>query len=251
MPRSARKKSNSGVYHIMLRGINRQQIFEDEEDNQFFLKTVRYYKSECDYKILAYCLMGNHVHLLLKEGEVPLELVFRHIGARFVYWYNKKYYRVGHLFQDRYKSEAVDNIIYLNRTIQYIHQNPVKAGLVIKPEDYPYSSFKEYLIRPDLVDMEYVEQFVSRETVVLSGREQEINDYMNTDEIKTKGITDQQVKSIIVNMTGCNDVTSLQSADGSKKVECVKKLKGAGVPIRQICRLTGMTYYAVQKVKKA
>ena len=118
MPRSARKKSESGIYHVMFRGINRQQVFEDEEDNRFFLQTLRKYKSECDYKILAYCLMGNHVHLLIKEGDVPLKLAFRHIGARYVYWYNTKYHRVGHLFQDRYKSEAVNDISYLIRVIQ-------------------------------------------------------------------------------------------------------------------------------------
>ncbi len=249
MPRSARKKSESGIYHVMFRGINRQQVFEDEEDNRFFLQTLRKYKSECDYKILAYCLMGNHVHLLIKEGDVPLELAFRHIGARYVYWYNTKYHRVGHLFQDRYKSEAVNDISYLIRVIQYIHQNPVTAGLVRNPEVYPYSSFREYLGKPYLVDMEYVERFVSRKTIVTLTEEQIVSDCMEEDEIIKVHVTDQQAKCIISEMTGYNDVSSFQSVADSQKKECIRRLKESGVSIRQICRLTGMTYYAVQKVK--
>lgn len=249
MSRKARTKSESGIYHIIFRGINRQQIFEDEEDNMFFLRTLREYKSECDYKVLAYCLMGNHVHLLIKEGAVPLEFVFRHIGARFVYWYNAKYSRIGHLFQDRYKSEVVDDISYLGRLLQYIHQNPVKAGIVIRPEDYPYSSFNEYLINPDLVDTDFVEQYISRETVVKISRERLVSDYMDEDDIIKPHVTDRQARSIILEITGCDNVTSFQSISESKKNDCVRRLKELGVSLRQICRLTGMTYYAVQKVK--
>lgn len=76
MPRQARKKSSSGIYHIMLRGINRQQIFEDEEDREHFLETLENYKGQCGHTVYAYCLMGNHIHLLLKEGKEDLTLVF-------------------------------------------------------------------------------------------------------------------------------------------------------------------------------
>ena len=81
MPRQARKKSESGVYHIMLSGINQQQIFEDEEDNFRFLETLSRYKKQCGYEIYAYCLMGNHVHILLKEGKENLTLVLKRIAG--------------------------------------------------------------------------------------------------------------------------------------------------------------------------
>ena len=83
MPRAARKKSNSGIYHIMLRGINRQQIFEDDEDNQRFIETLSKYKEECGYSIYAYCLMGNHLHILLKENQQDLTLIFKKIAGGF------------------------------------------------------------------------------------------------------------------------------------------------------------------------
>ena len=97
----------------MLRGINGQIIFEDKEDYEKLVQIIIDYKEVCEYEIYAYCFMSNHIHLLIKEGREDLEIVFRRIGARYVYWYNRKYKRSGHLFQDRYKSEAVKNDKYL------------------------------------------------------------------------------------------------------------------------------------------
>ena len=136
MPRQARKKSESKIYHVMLRGINQQQIFEDAEDCDKFLEVMRDCKEICQYDVYAYCLMGNHIHLLIKEGTETLEQVFKRICGRFVYWYNVKYRRVGHLFQDRFKSEPVDSNEYLLTVVRYIHQNPIKAGLCKRVSDY-------------------------------------------------------------------------------------------------------------------
>ena len=96
MPRISREKSRSGIYHIMLRGINRQTIFEDAKDNGRFLDTLKEYRDVSGYKLYAYCLMGNHAHLLLKEEQEDLSTIMRRIGASYVYWYNMKYERCGH-----------------------------------------------------------------------------------------------------------------------------------------------------------
>lgn len=79
MPRAAREKSQSETYHIMLRGINQQQIFEDEEDCQKFIEIIKNYQAICEYKIFAYCLMGNHIHLLMEFKKEPIEQVFKRI----------------------------------------------------------------------------------------------------------------------------------------------------------------------------
>ena len=110
MPRTERKKSITGIYHVMLRGINKQQIFEDDEDNGKFLQTICDCKALSGFELYGYCLMGNHAHLLMKEGEESLGQVFRRIGARYVYWYNRKYKRCGHLFQDRFRSETIEGV---------------------------------------------------------------------------------------------------------------------------------------------
>ena len=93
MPRTARKKSNTGIYHVTLRGINRQQIFIDAEDAERFMQAVMDSRAISDFSLYAYCLMGNHIHLVLKEGNEPLEQIIKRIGVRFVYWYNWKYRR--------------------------------------------------------------------------------------------------------------------------------------------------------------
>ena len=129
MPRQARRLSESGIYHIMLRGINRQQIFEDPEDYDKFIDVLKACKEVSGFEIYAYCLMGNHIHLLIKPDKEPLELIFKRIGSRYVYWYNWKYNRTGHLFQDRFKSEPVDSDEYFLTVLRYIHCNPVKSGL--------------------------------------------------------------------------------------------------------------------------
>jgi len=144
MPRSARKKSKSGIYHIILRGVNRQTIFEDEEDTEKFLETLAEYKKENGYKTYAYCLMGNHIHLLIKEEKEDLGIAMRRIGASFVYWYNWKYDRTGHLFQDRYKSEVVEDEKYLLTVLRYIHQNPIKADLVKDIKEYSFLQGDRY-----------------------------------------------------------------------------------------------------------
>ena len=107
MPRMSKQKSSTGIYHIILRGINRQIIFEANEDKKKFLEILKKYKGGARYKIYAYCIMDNHVHILIKEGKEPLLKIMKRIGVSYVYWYNYKYERSVHLFQDRYKSELV------------------------------------------------------------------------------------------------------------------------------------------------
>ena len=114
----------------MLRGINQQVIFEDNEDYVKFIEVLCKYKAVSGYKVFAYCLMTNHIHILLKEENEPIELIIKRVGGSYAYWYNWKYYRKGHLFQDRYRSEPVENDSYFLTVLRYIHQNPVKANIV-------------------------------------------------------------------------------------------------------------------------
>ena len=149
MPRAARKHSATGTYHVMLRGVNKHTIFFDNEDHQLFCDVLFKYRAECGFTLYSWCLMPNHVHLLLKEGKEPTEQIFRKIGSSFVYRYNKKHDRTGHLFEDRYRSEPVESRSYFLNCLRYIHMNPVKYGLCELPEEYLYSSYFGYLQRKD------------------------------------------------------------------------------------------------------
>ncbi|WP_231889827.1 transposase [Oceanobacillus sp. Castelsardo] len=140
MPRKARVRSKSGIYHIILRGANRQEIFHDEEDSMRFLQTIEKYKAKSEMNIFAWCLMSNHVHLLIKEGNENISITMKRIGVSFVSYYNWKYRTIGHLFQDRFKSENVETKQYLLTVTRYIHQNPVKAGIVGRVVEWKWSS---------------------------------------------------------------------------------------------------------------
>lgn len=248
MPRQARKRAESGIYHIMLRGINQQQIFEDAEDNEKFLAILQECRELSGYQLLAYCLMGNHVHLLIREGQESLEQVFKRIGGRFVYWYNVKYQRVGHLFQDRFKSEPVDSNAYLLTVIRYIHQNPVKAGLCEKPEEYPYSSWREYLTQPLFADVGVTDTLIERDDLIAFHAQPGNEKCLDIADKPMVRLTDEQAKAAMVKATGCENVSDFQRlapVNRDKAIRCLRKSK---LSLRQISRLTGVSIMIVRRI---
>ena len=251
MPRKARKQSESGIYHVMLRGIDRQLIFEDSEDYFRFLDIVQECRDLCEFKLYAYCLMGNHVHLLLKIQSDGLETIFKRIGGRYVYYYNVKYQRIGHLFQDRFKSEPVDDDAYFLTVLRYIHQNPVKAKLCSRVEEYPFSSFAEYLHEGTLVDTEFALRMIDRSEFV------KFNNTPNSDAClellspSRRAVTDAQAQSIIEKISHCKTITEFQGLDQKKKERFIKKIYDKGVSVRQLSRLTGTTKGMVEKYLKS
>ena len=144
MPRSSRSKSSTGYHHIMLRGINRDSIFASDQDKDYFLNSMYRAREKSNFKVIGYCLMNTHVHLLLQESE-EIGLSIKRMTVSYVQWFNRKYNRVGHLFQNRYKSEPIEDERYLMAVLRYIHQNPIKAGMVKEAAKYPWSSYHQYL----------------------------------------------------------------------------------------------------------
>jgi len=145
MPRYARRKSSTGIYHVITRGNRRSDIFFDEYDKLRFIDILKRKSEELDFYIYAYCLMDNHIHLLINELGSDISKIMGVINISYVRYFNTKYDKIGHLFQDRYKSEAVENEKYLFGVIRYIHQNPLKAAMVNNVDDYKWSSYKEYI----------------------------------------------------------------------------------------------------------
>ena len=133
MSRAARSYSQSGIYHILFRGINQQNIFEEKADYERFIEITANVKSQMEFEIYAYCLMNNHVHIVMKEKcEKDISLIMKRILTGYVRWYNIKYGRSGALIANRYKSVPVEVDEYFLELIRYVHQNPVKAGIAKK-----------------------------------------------------------------------------------------------------------------------
>jgi len=247
MPRTARKKSKTGVYHIILRGINRQTIFEDDEDAVKFLQTLERYKLENEYELYAYCLMGNHIHILIEENQEELGNSMRRIGASYVYWYNWKYERTGHLFQDRYKSEVVENDKYLLAVLRYIHQNPIKAGIVKDIKEYKWSSYSEYLSKSknQLIDEDFILGIFNRDKNKAKALFEEFHKIEEDSECleinDKKRFKDKEAKEIIVktcNVVYCSDLQKLHKNERDEKIIILKE---KGLSTRQISRLTGIS----------
>ena len=250
MPRTARKQSKTGVYHIMLRGNNKQQIFLDDNDNRQFLKILLEYKEKCNYNVYAYCLMGNHLHLLLKINEVPLENVMKRIVTKFVYNYNVKYARVGHLFQGRFKSEPIEDDASLLQVIRYIHLNPVKAGMCAKPENYIFSSYNEYINGKDeisVTDTKFVYGMLSKAKFKeFHKNTNEDTEFIDVLENK-KRITEEEALLLLKKVCDEYKIIDLKQCTKQEQFDIVSVLKKKGLSVRQIERLTGISHWIAQK----
>lgn len=156
MPRAARQKGEFQTYHIIQRGNERRNIFLSDDDRTRFLDILAKVKKKYNFNLEAYCLMDNHIHLLIDDNGNDISKIVKSINVSYVYYFNHGYQRVGHLFQDRFKSELVAKDDYLLAISAYIHNNPVKAGMVKTPEIYEWSSMKYYLGKeeehPELVN---------------------------------------------------------------------------------------------------
>ncbi len=254
MPRCARKQSESGIYHVMLRGVNRQQIFIEDSDYKKFIQILKECKEISEFKLYAYCIMNNHIHILIKPENESLERIFKRIGCRFVYWYNLKYQRVGHLFQDRFKSEPVEDDSYLLTVIRYIHQNPVKANLCSNIEDYVYSSYFEYLTDAnwnDLIDKDLIYSMMDRNQFVAFNNQRNEDNCLDIEtQLKRINVTDEKAEEIFVDCLKCRTVEQFHTLDINEKKNIIKLLYEKGISIRQISRLTGVIKSQVEKTIK-
>lgn len=254
MSRKPREKSSSGIYHIMVRGINGQDIFHDDRDKQKFIKIMSKYKDICQYEVYGYCLMSNHIHLLIKECKQTISQVMKRIGTSYVYWYNMKYERSGHLFQGRFKSESVEDDKYLLVVLRYIHLNPIKAGLVEEAADYKWSSYSEYINQKNnLTDINFVLSIFNPNQ---SKAVKIFEDFMaqdNEDKCldinvkKRKQLSDEEVRELIAKLIQSSNIQMLQQMDKAKRNKIIKDLKEKDASIRQLARITGLGRRIIEK----
>ena len=245
MARQARQMSDTGFFHVIVRGIGKQILFEEFSDNKYYLWLLERYSSETNVSVCAYCLMENHVHLLVRDKEGELPLFMKKLGVSYSAYFNKKYERSGHLFQDRYRSEAVNDDPYLLSVFRYILKNPQAAG-ICSFDQYPWSSYKLYGKRSSFVDtellcgmlgsFEHYYEFLSEDT------EDDCMEYYPAK------ITDERAKQLIKDKLGIESGVAIQSYDREKRDEAINKLIKAGLSERQIERLTGINRRIIHSI---
>ncbi len=246
MPRTARQFSHSGYLHVIVRGNGKQILFEDREDHYFFLSILEKYCKETDVKILAYCLMENHVHLLVHDLEGNTSQMMKKIGVSYSGYYNRKYERTGHLFQDRFRSEIIEDEAYLLTVFRYILNNPKKAGIA-SASSYEWNSFSLYGRNDSFVDTTVLHELIGDRQNYLSFMDEE--DDADCLEYEPPKHDDDWVKRIIKNCLNADSGTVLQSYDRAKRDEAILLLRQKGMTVRQIERFTGINRGIIQNIK--
>ena len=250
MPRKPRESSGTGIYHVMLRGINRQDIFDDAEDYWTFIRMM----STVPCYIYAYCLMPNHVHLLIAEKSLKVGEVVKSIASCYVLYYNKKYGRIGHLLQDRFKSEPCNDSGYFLTLFRYIHQNPVKAGLVKTAKGYMYSSWgNDYLGQAS-------QRACHTEPAIKRYGLDELTAWVDMPLPETVGcidmderrvIADETVREALLGKCGARTIPEFQLHTKERQKNIVRDvMRELGAGPRQMVRVSGMTYAVVYKIWK-
>ena len=145
MARRPRLFAPALLYHVIVRGNQRQKTFLNDQDYRAYLERLAKYRRKYDYSVYAYCLMPNHVHLLLESSDQPLAKFMQGLQQSYSQYFNLRHHKVGHVFQGRYKAIICEKDEYLLELIRYIHLNPVRAGIVKRPERYGYSGHRVYL----------------------------------------------------------------------------------------------------------
>ena len=247
-PRS-RKASETEVYHVVSRGVGRQIIFEDEEDRRCYIGLLQEETAKHRGEILAWCLMDNHAHLLLRMHLDELSESMKAINSLYVMRFNKRHGRVGHLMQGRFKSEPANSDEYLLTVVRYIHQNPEKAGLA-KTDEYPWSSYREYT----------GEKAIASTSLILGmfGSVSEFERFHRGLDHAACCIDENRGRRVLDSDSALHAARSavepfrveeIAALPKPQRNQMLCKLKEAGLSLRQIERLTGVSKSVVSKSK--
>lgn len=241
-----RLTSPLGIYHVIVRGVNKQCIFEDAEDYHRYLKTLRKYQKICGYKLYAYCLMSNHVHLLIMPGDTELGKIFQHVSPSYAFWFNIKYQHTGHLFQARFMSKPIKNNNHFLTVLRYIHLNPVKAAICSDPWHYEYSSFCNYFDN-DLIDPRVVLAQMDRAMFLEFHRKKNNDVCMDIDDVRPRYLSDELAIRIMQDISRCNSASNLQALDKAQRNAILCEMCRAGISVNQASRITGISYGIIQR----
>lgn len=247
MGRIARRISETGMYHVMFRGVGKQNIFNETADYVKLKETIRRVKAETGFELYAFCFMTNHVHLFMKE-QAPGDManIMKRILGSYATWFNRKYSRAGALFNSRYKSEPVEDEKYFFGLTRYIHQNPQKAHMVKTAEEYIYSSYNEYVENePDITDIDFLLEMLggTRDTAIAQlvemHREVTDDDYTILGSIrKSRAVT----RAIISEEIGGGQPEEIKALTIDDRNEIIRRLVvERNLSMSEIARETGIS----------
>ncbi len=241
MARKPRKKSQSQIYHLILRGNNKNVIFYNDEDRFFLLKRMKKYSEETSIEIYAYCLMDNHVHILIGKGNPNLSKFVQKLATSYAMYFNRKYDRSGHLFQGRFKSEPVETDEYFKTVLRYILQNPYKARIC----DFNYYKWSSYqcMINTStetFINTDYIYSVFSGKACLEQFISQENNDLCMEHE-NVQVFSDSRCIQLILNELKLDYPSQLKTKKRQEMMKSLRHLKSLGINVTQISRITDIS----------
>lgn len=249
MSHGIRKRAESNIYHVMSRGNGKQIIFEDNFDRERYLAILREMLTTCYVELLAWCLMDNHVHLLLHAPMEQISQMMQMLNSRYAIYFNKRYERVGHLLQGPFRSEAVATDAYFMTVVSYIHRNPQEAAMA-PYADYRWSSYKAFICDTNLPSNAYVlDVFGGLERFIeFHKRENPDCPCIDIDKaVRRINYEDslKHAKEILHPL----QLEAINSLDRKRRNEALCALKEAQFSLREIERFTGISRCTIARAK--
>lgn len=256
MTRIKRVYSNSKVYHIILKGIDEQNIFYDDQDRNVFLNDIKKTQKAYAYQLYSYCLMDNHVHMVIRIEKDFLSKAIQSLMIRYVQYFNKKYKRKGTLVQNRFKSKVVESQSYFLEVCRYVHRNPENAGME-KTHKYKWSSYQEYIGKSNLVDKDVLLNYFNNDIkefinyTAKNNIDETLNEFAEYELIGK--LKDEQVSKIIVKLFDIEDVKEIpyffkdmNREELCDAIQTLKKIKGTNKT--QLSRIIRITRCIIEKM---
>ena len=239
--------SEIGIYHATNKGAGEQLIFLDDLDRKHFLKLLKVNSEKHQVKVLAWCLMSSHFHLLLNGDMADISRLMQALDGEYAQDFNERYDRVGHLFGSRFFSAPIETPGYFLSALRYIHNNPVRAGIVLRAKDYRWSSYREYIGQPYLAntDMALCE---------LGGVDGFCRFSDQSDDIpkrvlyKGLELNDDEALEIARDLLGSDNAAIVHKMGKPERNASIAALHDARLTISQISRLTGVSRMTVRKI---
>lgn len=227
------------MYHVVMRGVGRQLIFEDDGDRRALLEKLGKLSEEGCLTVYAWCLMSNHFHLLVEEGCEPIAATMKRLGVSYAMRFNLKTGHVGHVFQDRFSSEPVESDEYFLTVVRYIHNNPEKAGMCARDE-YVWSSYREYAGAPGICDTSLLLDMIGGPRRFAGFSDVADGTQCLDVEVARRRLTDEEALAKTKELFGSNLQSAFGVPDRGLRDERLRQLRDVGISIRQAERVTGV-----------
>ena len=249
MPRAARKFLESGFFHVMVQGIKKEEIFYKNQYKEKYIELIKIFLKKQNVKLIAYCVMNNHVHMILYSEDIKeLTKFMERLNTTYAIHYNKNENRVGYVYRDRFKSKELYNQDYLTKCIKYVHMNPVKAGIVKEERDYKYSTYNDYINKTGIITEEILQEiFNSKYNYLKEFLQIEYNESL-FDEVEKEKISIEELNIEILKFLEKEEITIEELREDKRLIKKIYNLLKTKPTKADLARQIGISRTKISKI---